>query len=65
MDAELAEKLDRYRRKFIHLVRPSTLPWQVALDAETYFGQADALRQTPEVLIRPDVFVGGPRLQPT
>lgn len=62
MDAELAEKLDRYRRKFIPLVRPSTLPWQVALDAETY-GKADAPGQEKEMSLRSNVPLGDAGLQ--
>lgn len=37
MNAELAEQLERYRRRHIHLVTPSTEAWQHSLDTETYF----------------------------
>lgn len=57
MSAELMELLERYRRKSTHLVKPSTLPWQVALDAETY-GKADAPGQEKEMSLRSDVSLG-------
>lgn len=47
--SELLELLERYRRRYIHLVKPSVEPWQLELDAETYFGKTEPIRETPSL----------------